>query len=151
MVAAEEVPAMPRKFEVPVQAAREKAARVEMGVRIAEARTARGLTQQQLADALGYADYQNVWLIEKGRMPIPADRVRRIEEVLGLEPYSLYLEECRLRLLRQGFDQLTLTPRQAGRKAKAGTFRCTIPTLAPPDSAPAAVGPALALLPGGRG
>lgn len=114
---------MPRKFEVPAQAAREKAARVEMGVRIAETRAARGLTQQQLADTLGYADYQNVWLIEKGRMPIPAERVRRLEEVLGLEPYSLYLEECRLRLLRMGFDQLVLTPRQAGRKAKAGSFR----------------------------
>ena len=142
---------MPRKFEVPAEAAREKAARVEMGVRIAQARAERGLTQQQLADALGYADYQNVWLIEKGRMPIPADKVRRIEEVLGLASYSLYLEECRLRLLRQGFDELVLTPRQARRKAKAGTFRCTIPTLTPPPEDGAAAGPALAVLPGGRG
>jgi transcriptional regulator with XRE-family HTH domain len=61
----------------------EKAFFQKLGERIAALRNARGLTQVQLADALGYSQ-QQVLSFEKGRRRVPVSALPELAKVLGV-------------------------------------------------------------------
>jgi transcriptional regulator with XRE-family HTH domain len=60
-----------------------------IGVRLRELRRSRGLTQQQMADALGMA-YQQVHKVEAGRNRISAGHLWRAMNVLKVEPNEFF-------------------------------------------------------------
>lgn len=59
-----------------------------MGARIAQARRAKGLTQQQLADQLGIAQ-QTYAHYEVGNVRVPASTLPLLGQLLGLTPNEL--------------------------------------------------------------
>ena len=54
--------------------------RQELGRRVASARVAAGLTQQQLAEAIGLKHAQDVSRYERGKVEVPDYRIDRIAE-----------------------------------------------------------------------
>jgi transcriptional regulator with XRE-family HTH domain len=66
----------------------EKAFFQKLGERIAALRNARGLTQVQLADALGYSQ-QQVLSFEKGRRRVPVSALPELSRVLGVSVEEL--------------------------------------------------------------
>ena len=64
----------------------------ELGQRIREARHAAGLTQKQLADAVGWADHQSVSNAERGISDVPAPRLRQIAQTTN-KPITFFLDE----------------------------------------------------------
>jgi len=89
-----------RKHSTPL----DREARLELASSIRQARLQAGLTLEELAIRIGFASYKPLWLVETGRMPIPPEKTRRLEEVLGFPSYSILWKECRCRLLHLGFD-----------------------------------------------
>jgi putative transcriptional regulator len=47
-------------------------------------REAKGLTQEQMAKALGYKDRSGYWYLENGRISITIDKAKKISEILGI-------------------------------------------------------------------
>jgi len=82
----------------------DREARLQLASSIRQARLAAGLTLEALAIRIGFASYKPLWLIETGRMPIPPEKTRRLEEVLGFPRNSVLWKECRCRLLHLGFN-----------------------------------------------
>lgn len=52
--------------------------------KIRDARIASGLTQKQLADALGYKSFQAVQRWELGQRPVPDEKKRELARLIGL-------------------------------------------------------------------
>lgn len=69
----------------------------EMGARIAQARKERGLTQQQLADALGISQ-QTLAHYEVGRVGVGAPMLPRLSELLDLSFDEILLGQPTVRL-----------------------------------------------------
>jgi transcriptional regulator with XRE-family HTH domain len=62
-----------------------------IGVRISQLRKAAGLTQEDLADRLGFATYRYVSRIECGDTDLRAESIGRIADALGVKPYELFM------------------------------------------------------------
>ena len=60
-----------------------------IGNRIKKRREELGMTQQELADRVGYAAKSSISLIESGRVQPPFDKVISIAQVLSCEPSEL--------------------------------------------------------------
>lgn len=82
----------------------EREARAALGRQLREAREQVRLPLREVAHRAGFNSYRPLWLIEDGRMAIPPDRIRPLEDVLGLPARSVFWAECRLRLRALGFD-----------------------------------------------
>ena len=91
----------------------------EMGARIAQARKERGLTQQQLADALGISQ-QTLAHYEVGRVGVGAPMLPRLSELLDLSFDEILLGQPTVRLpgkrgpasrLEQQLDAVTRLPK----------------------------------------
>jgi transcriptional regulator with XRE-family HTH domain len=67
--------------------------RVVFGENVRRLRTAAGLTQQQLAGKLGYADASTPGQIERGRHSASLDIVDRYAAALGVTPAELLTPE----------------------------------------------------------
>ena len=52
---------------------------------IKKAREKLGLSQQELADRIGFGSAQSISNIERGVIPFPASRARRMCEILGIQ------------------------------------------------------------------
>lgn len=89
-----------RKHSTPL----DQEARLQLASSIRKARLEADLTLEELALKIGFASYKPLWLIEMGRMPIPPEKIKPLEEVLGFATHSLLWTECRCRLLHLGFD-----------------------------------------------
>lgn len=68
---------------------REEAKR-KYGENLKKLRIARGLSQDELAKALGYTNRSSINKIEIGRSNIPTDKIARTAEVLGVSPLELF-------------------------------------------------------------
>lgn len=76
----------------------------DMGANLAKARDAKGLTQQQLADAIG-VDQSTVGHWERGRSPIPFSLMPKIEQEIGVTPNYLISGKPEIPLPKTGdFD-----------------------------------------------
>lgn len=58
-------------------------------IKIKETRKARGLTQQQLAERVGYTDRSTVARIEAGEIDLPQSKIIQFAEALGVSPRYL--------------------------------------------------------------
>lgn len=54
-----------------------------------------GLSQQELADLVGYSSHVMISHIEKGKTDIPAGRINDLARALGVNPKELLLSEMR--------------------------------------------------------
>jgi transcriptional regulator with XRE-family HTH domain len=63
----------------------------EIGQRIAQARNAADLTQQQLAERIGIETAQTVSRYERGETEVKTKRLRRIAEATG-QPLSFFIQ-----------------------------------------------------------
>lgn len=63
------------------------------GQNLRRLRLARGMSQEELAKALGYTNRSSINKIEIGRSSIPSDKIARTAEVLGVSPLELFREE----------------------------------------------------------
>lgn len=59
------------------------------GEKIRQLRTARGMTQAELARRIGVSR-QLVWQIENGQIETPVGRIAKIAAELGVSPWELY-------------------------------------------------------------
>lgn len=66
--------------------------REELGRRIATARTAAGMSQQQLAEKIGLRHAQDVSRYERGKVEVPAHRIDLIAEATG-RPRSFFTRD----------------------------------------------------------
>lgn len=60
--------------------------------RIQSARARRGMTQQELGEALGYSGQSAIVTVsrwEAGTRPVPRDKIRPLAELLGINPLDL--------------------------------------------------------------
>lgn len=60
------------------------------GENLKRLRIARGMSQEELAKALGYTNRSSINKIEIGRSNIPTDKIARTAEVLGVSPLELF-------------------------------------------------------------
>ena len=60
--------------------------RAEMGAYIRELRDAKGMTQAELAEAVGLRWYTNIGAIEIGRNSLPPERYMDFARALGVDP-----------------------------------------------------------------
>lgn len=67
-------------------------AKKQYGSNLKKLRLARGMSQDELAKALGYTNRSSINKIEVGRSNIPADKIARTAEVLGVSPLELFRE-----------------------------------------------------------
>lgn len=56
-------------------------------------RQERGMSQEELAKALGFKNRSSINKIEIGRSNIPTDLITRTAEILGVSPLELFQEE----------------------------------------------------------
>lgn len=59
---------------------------MEIGDRIKALRELRGMTQTELAHAMGYTDKSTICKIEANQRDLPRSKVAKAAEVLGVEP-----------------------------------------------------------------
>ena len=60
-----------------------------IGEKIKQAREAKGMTQEELAHALGYRSRTSVNKIETGERDVPRRQIKKIAQILGVPPVSL--------------------------------------------------------------
>lgn len=60
------------------------------GAFIKELRTARGMTQSELSEAVGYSHRAAVSQLEKGKNDIAFDKLPALSAALGIEPHELF-------------------------------------------------------------
>ena len=68
-------------------------AKKQYGSNLKRLRLACGMSQDELAKALGYTNRSSINKIEVGRSNIPADKIARTAEVLGVSPLELFGEK----------------------------------------------------------
>lgn len=62
----------------------------EFGLKLKRLRTEKGISQEELAKALGYTNRSSINKIEIGRSAIPVDKISRIAQVLEVSPLELF-------------------------------------------------------------
>lgn len=62
------------------------------GRKLKEIRMAKGMSQEELAKALGYTNRSSINKIEIGRSSMPIEKVQKAAEVLGVSPLELFNE-----------------------------------------------------------
>ena len=67
-----------------------KDAKKKYGENLRRLRNEKGLSQEELAKALGYTNRSSINKIEIGRSNIPTDKIARTAEVLGVSPLELF-------------------------------------------------------------
>ena len=67
-------------------------AKKKYGENLRRIRQAKGMSQEELAKALGYTNRSSINKIEIGRSCIPSDKIARTAAVLGVSPLELF--EC---------------------------------------------------------
>lgn len=65
-------------------------AKKRYGENLKRLRIAKGMSQEELAKALGYTNRSSINKIEIGRSNIPTDKIARTAEVLGVSPLDLF-------------------------------------------------------------
>lgn len=60
-----------------------------IGEKVKQAREAKGMTQEELAHALGYKSRSSVNKIETGDRDVPRNQIKKIAQILGVPPISL--------------------------------------------------------------
>lgn len=60
-----------------------------IGEKIKQARIAKGMTQEELGEKLGYKSRSSVNKIETGERDIPRSQLKKIASILGVSPISL--------------------------------------------------------------
>lgn len=60
-----------------------------IGEKVKQAREAKGMTQEELAHALGYKSRTSVNKIETGERDVPRRQIKKIAQILGVPPVSL--------------------------------------------------------------
>ena len=60
-----------------------------IGEKVKQAREAKGMTQEELAHALGYKSRTSVNKIETGERDVPHKQIKKIAQILGIPPISL--------------------------------------------------------------
>lgn len=60
------------------------------GQNLRRLREARGMSQEELAKALGYTNRSSINKIEIGRSSIPTEKIQRTAQVLGVSPLELF-------------------------------------------------------------
>lgn len=63
------------------------------GRNLKKLRKAKGMSQEELAHALGFKNRSSINKIEVGRSSIPTDLIAKTAEVLGVSPLALFEEE----------------------------------------------------------
>lgn len=62
----------------------------QFGKNLKRLRTEKGLSQEELARALGFKNRSSINKIEIGRSNIPTDKIKKTAEVLGVSPLDLF-------------------------------------------------------------
>lgn len=62
----------------------------QFGKNLKRLRTEKGLSQEELAHALGFKNRSSINKIEIGRSNIPTDKIQKTAEVLGISPLALF-------------------------------------------------------------
>ena len=62
----------------------------QFGKNLKRLRTEKGLSQEELAHALGFKNRSSINKIEIGRSNIPTDKIQKTAEVLGVSPLVLF-------------------------------------------------------------
>lgn len=65
-------------------------AKKKYGENLRRIRQAKGMSQEELAKALGYTNRSSINKIEIGRSNIPTDKIARMAEVLEVSPLELF-------------------------------------------------------------
>ena len=63
---------------------------IEIGKRIKEKRTSLGISQQELAEAVGYTQKGMISQIENGKVNVSMDKAIAIADYLGMKPHELF-------------------------------------------------------------
>lgn len=61
--------------------------------KLKKARKAKGLTQVQMAKALGYKDKSGYWYLENGHVSITLDKAIKISKILGVDINEIFFEK----------------------------------------------------------
>lgn len=67
--------------------------KIAFGRKLKEIRVSRGMSQEELAKALGYTNRSSINKIEIGRSSIPIEKIVKMAEILGVSPLDLFQEE----------------------------------------------------------
>lgn len=65
-------------------------AKKKYGENLRRIRQSKGMSQEELAKALGYTNRSSINKIEIGRSNIPTDKIAKMAEVLGVSPLDLF-------------------------------------------------------------
>lgn len=65
----------------------------QFGKNLKRLRIERGLSQDELAHALGFKNRSSINKIEIGRSNIPTDKIKKTAEILGVSPLELFGED----------------------------------------------------------
>ena len=96
------------------------------GKRIKELRVAKGISQEELAKALGYTNRSSINKIEIGRSSLPIEKIEKTAEVLGVDPIELFKTD--IDYLIQTLDALDIDDETAKAiEAVNSTARSPIP------------------------
>lgn len=137
-------PAMPERRDVLMghveTLTQETDLRREIGQMVRRHREALKYSQDHVAQLAGFKNKKPLWLIEDGRMAIPADRIVTLATALEMDPHDLILPEVRCRLLAAGFDLQAILAEAERRLAVKADRRASLPALE--DPLPTAGGPA---------
>ncbi len=74
------------------------------GQNLRRLREARGMSQEELAKALGYTNRSSINKIEIGRSSIPTEKIQLTAQVLGVSPIELFEGEEEAPTLPEGVD-----------------------------------------------
>lgn len=65
----------------------------QFGKNLKRLRMAKGMSQEELAKALGYTNRSSINKIEIGRSSIPTDKIKKTADILGVSPLKLFETE----------------------------------------------------------
>lgn len=80
---------------------------IEVGNTIKRRRTEKGISQQELAEAVGYSQKGMISQIESGKVNLPMDKALAIADYLGMKPSELLRPKQTVIVQEQLLDGLT--------------------------------------------
>ena len=86
----------------------------DFGVRVRAARVAAGLTQLELARAMGYSTRSTISRIESGDNQVPMDRLDALAAALEDDPFLQEFWRCAMSLRRDQQEMLLRLMREMG-------------------------------------